>query len=298
MPAATPERVRVQAPAKLNLFLHVGEKRPDGFHDLQSLVVFAEVGDTLEFGHASSLSFLLKGSFADALRSEGDNLVLKAARALAARDGMVAEASILLTKELPVASGIGGGSADAAAALRGLAVLWRVENATPEWSARIGSDVPVCLLSEPAWMEGRGERVSPIAPIGGIPLLDLVLVNPGVAVATAEIFRRLEHRSGVTIPPRAFAGTRELLGFLRATRNDLEAVARTMVPEIAAILATLEEHGAQFVRMSGSGATCYGIFESSAHAASAARAISRENPSWWTVSTRFAPAGAGQPLRL
>jgi 4-diphosphocytidyl-2-C-methyl-D-erythritol kinase len=296
MTAGIPERVRVEAPSKLNLFLHVGNRRPDGFHELQSLVAFAEIGDTLELESASSLSLEFQGPFANTLRSERDNLILKAARALAECNGFAPAASMTLTKRLPVASGIGGGSADAAAALRGLAPLWGVERATPEWAARIGSDVPVCLLSRPAWMEGRGESVT---PIGVLPNLDLVLVNPGVSVSTAEIFRRLDKRSGATHAPRSFTSAGDLLGFLDATRNDLEQVACEMVPEIATAMAVLGALGANFVRMSGSGATCYGVFQDSKRASAAARAIALKMPSsWWVVSTRLSPDNADEPIRL
>ncbi|HEY1614557.1 MAG TPA: 4-(cytidine 5'-diphospho)-2-C-methyl-D-erythritol kinase [Rhizomicrobium sp.] len=293
MTANSPERVQVCAPAKLNLTLHVGEKRSDGYHDLQSLIVFANIGDLLSIEDAPGISLTLQGLFAKALAAEEDNLVLKAARALAARDGIALRGRLTLTKRLPVASGIGGGSADAAAALRGLALLWGTGNAEPEWAACIGSDVPACLVSRPLWMEGRGERLT---EIGKVPPLHVVLVNPGKAVATHEVFRRLVRRSGVAPVPRAFGAGRDLLDYMATTHNDLEPVAIELVPEIAVALSALRSRGAAFVRMSGSGATCYGIFEDGARAAAAAKDLAMVWPEWWVVPTCLAPHDAGAAM--
>jgi 4-diphosphocytidyl-2-C-methyl-D-erythritol kinase len=176
--------IREFAPAKINLFLHVGEKRSDGFHAVQSLVGFASIGDELGFEVADDLKLEINGPFAGALAGEADNLVLRTARALAAKAGVRLGAKIVLSKNLPVSSGIGGGSADAAATLRGLERLWRVKPLEAERTriaATLGSDVPVCLTSSPSWMEGRGELVS---PAGALPSIATVLANPGVAVST------------------------------------------------------------------------------------------------------------------
>ncbi len=165
--------VEAFAPAKINLFLHVGEKRDDGFHELESLVVFAEAGDALSFAPSGALTLTLDGPFAAGLQADGDNLVLRAARALATRAGRGAAAAIALTKNLPIASGIGGGSADAAATLRGLVRLWGLDVAWPELreiAAKLGSDVPVCVESRAAWMEGRGERITPAGWCWSIPV--------------------------------------------------------------------------------------------------------------------------------
>jgi 4-diphosphocytidyl-2-C-methyl-D-erythritol kinase len=185
--------MRVPAPAKLNLFLHVGDKRQDGFHVLESLVVFVEEADILTIEPATKLSLEIVGPFASALRDVSDNFVLRAARALDATLG----AAITLEKNLPVAAGIGGGSADAAAALRGLNLFWdldRTPDALNEIAAQIGSDVPACVLSQPVWMEGRGEVVFPTRPI---PAFELVLANPNIALPTASVFASLNVRKGV-----------------------------------------------------------------------------------------------------
>jgi 4-diphosphocytidyl-2-C-methyl-D-erythritol kinase len=292
----SPERLRVCAPAKINLCLHVGARRPDGFHDLQSAVVFVEAGDVLLFEAADELSLVFDGRFAGALKDEPNNLVLKAAGLFAERESVPPRTRIALTKNLPVASGIGGGSADAAATLRGLAALWRRTAATLELATDIGSDVPVCLLSRPAWMEGRGER---IAVLGDVPPLDLVLVNPGIAVSTAGVFRGLERRSGVeSVKPGALNSLYAVRDYLSATNNDLEAPALALAPPIGDVLATLRSHGAIFARMSGSGATCFGLFENGSVASAAADAIATARPGWWVTATRIAGPDIGTPQMM
>ncbi|HWA90930.1 MAG TPA: 4-(cytidine 5'-diphospho)-2-C-methyl-D-erythritol kinase [Rhizomicrobium sp.] len=263
--APTTPSVRVFAPAKINLFLHVGDKRADGFHALESLAVFVDVGDELAFAPSPELSLAIDGPFAGELTGEGDNLVLKAARAL----GMTA--AITLTKNLPVASGIGGGSADAAAVLRGLG---KGRHDLREIAEALGSDVPVCVPSKPAWMEGRGEILTPMT----VPEMHLVLVNPRVGVSTAAVFRALERRSGLgAVKSNALDGT----------RNDLEAPARALQPVIGEVLdaiATLP--GARLARMSGSGATCFGLFGEALVAARAAEQLAAKYPGWWVRATR------------
>jgi 4-diphosphocytidyl-2-C-methyl-D-erythritol kinase len=276
--------VRVFAPAKINLFLHVGERRADGYHALQSLVVFADAGDELELQRSERLSLAISGPFADSLVAEADNLVLRAARLLERN------ADIVLAKNLPVASGIGGGSADAAAALRGLRQLWNTGDSNErlrEIAAAIGSDVPVCVAGEPAWMEGRGEV---LAPVSGVPPMPMLLVNPGAAVSTAEVFRTLSIRSGTDMErPAGFRDAADLLGFLQSTRNDLEAPARALRPVISDVLGIISaQEGARLARMSGSGATCFGLFGSDGQAQRAANAISLAHPSWWVRATGIA----------
>jgi len=265
----------VFAPAKINLFLHVGEKRADGYHALQSLAVFAGMGDELTLSLADELTLSVEGPFAHGLADESDNLVLRAARALSAK------ARLTLTKNLPVASGIGGGSADAAAALRGLMQLHGLSADLQAIAATLGSDVPVCLGSRPAWMEGRGE----ILASASVPSLPIVLVNPGVAVSTAHVFRALETRRGTGMTlPAGFDDATELLAYLNATANDLEAPACAIQPVIGEVLRALSD--AVLSRMSGSGATCFGIYTSDVGAAEAARAISAVYPGWWVRATR------------
>lgn len=281
-----PDQIRVLARAKINLTLHVGEKRADGYHALQSLVVFAATGDALAFEEADALTLALEGPFAAGLSAEPDNLVLRAARLLA--PSSTVGARITLTKSLPVSSGIGGGSADAAAALRGLAALWGLsptEEAFSEMTASLGSDVPVCLASRPAWMEGRGERLTPVDQIHELPI---VLANPGVSVPTGKVFAALTERRGVDAPkPLAWASPDALLGDLRRASNDLEAPARAIAPEIGEVLEALGRcEGLALARMSGSGATCFGVFESAKAAGAAARALKSSHPKWWVVATK------------
>ena len=276
-----------EASAKINLFLHVGERRADGFHPLQSLAVFTGMGDVLRADAASQLALTVDGPFSEGLSGEGDNLVLRAARALAAEAGTLAGAALTLTKKLPVASGIGGGSADAAAALRALKALWRVEisdAALMDIAATLGSDVPVCVPSQAAYMEGRGEILTPVA----IPRLPLLLVNPGVAVPTRDVFAALQTRSGagLELPRDGFADVRALLAFLKMTRNDLEDPARRIQPVSADVLDVLAAlPGAVLARMSGSGATCFALFADDAACAGAARALKIAQPGWWVAPT-------------
>jgi 4-diphosphocytidyl-2-C-methyl-D-erythritol kinase len=284
------DAVEAFAPAKVNLFLHVGEKRSDGFHDLESLVVFVEAGDTLSFTQSGELTLSVDGPFAKDLSSEGDNLVLRAAHTLASHAGSSPRAAITLTKNLPVASGIGGGSADAAATLRGLTRLWALDMSWSRLRAiaeTLGSDVPVCVESKPSWMEGRGER---IAAAGALPEMALVLVNPGMAVPTADVFRALKTRRGTGKVDHSarMLRPRDLIAFLKTTSNDLEAAARVIAPVIGEVLSELSRMpGVELWRMSGSGATCFALFEDESAAEMAAIALSHSHPDWWVQSTRL-----------
>ncbi len=264
------------APAKVNLALHVLGRRPDGYHLLDSLVVFADVGDMLRAVPDSDLSLDLEGPFAAVLSGEADNLVLRAARSLAAAHGIGASARLTLDKRLPVASGIGGGSADAAAALRLLADLWGVT--VPDGLAlRLGADVPVCLASMPARMGGVGERLTP-AP--HLPRCGLVLVNPGVAVSTPAVFAA--RRGGFSPPldlPETWQDVAAMADDLARAGNDLEAPAVALSPVIGTVLDTLRAlPGCRLARMSGSGATCFGLF---ADPGAASLAAARCPPEWW-----------------
>jgi 4-diphosphocytidyl-2-C-methyl-D-erythritol kinase len=295
--ATRPEQLRVAAPAKINLFLHVTRKRSDGYHDLQSLVAFTDIGDVLTLERGPEFSLAIDGPFAQGLAAEADNLVLRAARALAERHPAIAATHIRLTKNLPVASGIGGGSADAAAVLRGLLVLYGESFAEDELlaiAASLGSDIPVCVASQTAWMEGRGEIVTPLPPL---PPAHIVLVNPGVSVATAEVFRRLIIRAGeaALAQPTAFASLDALIRYLKTIRNDLEAPALAIAPAIGSVLEALAQQRAAFTRMSGSGATCFAIFETAAKAQSAAAAIAKAEPHWWVRAGKFTDAQDALP---
>ncbi len=290
-----PDSVRVFAPAKINLFLHVGAKRADGFHTLESLVVFAETGDRLTFTLAATLSLHGEGLFAGALPPMEDNLVVKTARALGGERG----AAIVLEKNLPVASGLGGGSADAAAALRGLNLLWELGKSDKELmeiAATLGSDVPVCVLSRPALMEGRGERVTKAPPV---PAVSMVLVNPNVMLSTVDVFARVTSRSGVGLrerPPTNMQTLPDVTAYLAGTRNDLELPAAALAPVIDKVLDALAaESGCVLAQMSGSGATCFGLFESRQFALNAAEALAHEHPKWWVRATRIAEPDIGAP---
>ena len=270
--------MREAAPAKVNLFLHVVGRRGDGYHLLDSLAVFAAAGDVLHAEPADALSLDLRGPFADGLRAEPDNLVLRAARALAEGAGVAAKARLVLDKRLPLASGIGGGSADAAAALRLLGRLWRVDSATVAAAAAgLGADVPVCVAGRPARMGGIGERLS-AAP--GLPAFGLLLVNPGVPVSTPEVFRaRAGPFSAEAALPPAWDGAAAMAADLAELSNDLQAPATALCPVIADVLGWLRSRpGCLLARMSGSGATCFGVFADEAAAAAAATGVP---PSWW-----------------
>jgi 4-diphosphocytidyl-2-C-methyl-D-erythritol kinase len=291
----TAPRLKVRAPAKLNLFLHVGDRRPDSYHALESLVVFATECDQLECMPADTLSLTIVGPFARALKDETDNLVLRAARALDASRG----AALRLEKNLPVAGGLGGGSADAAAALRALNALWGLERSESELvqiAAELGSDVPACVLSRPLWMEGRGERVSAVP---ALPPIKLVLVNPGIMVPTRAVFGSLNARSGIGTmyrPPATIESVWDLVSYLADADNDLEAPATLIAPEIDHVLGALaHEPGCVHAQMSGSGATCFGLFQDGPWAQGAADRLAEDHPHWWVKATEIAPSNVGVP---
>lgn len=240
-------------------------------------MVFAGVGDTLRAERTADISLTVDGPFASGLSADDDNLVVRAVR-LVGRGGAARGAALGLTKMLPVASGIGGGSADAAAALRVMRRLWGLDQDLSGVALSLGADVPACLASRPARMRGIGERLEP-APL--LPPCGIVLVNPGVAVATAEVFRA---RTGGFSPeaslPAGWSDVRALAGDLRAFGNDLQAPAIGVCPAIGSVLRVLADvPGCLLARMSGSGATCFGLFGSEVEAAAAAGAIRR--PGWW-----------------
>ena len=282
--------IEVLAPAKVNLCLHVTGRRADGYHLLDSLVVFAGVGDRLRFRPAPELTLRIEGPFGGALAGngagEGDNLVLRAARLMAPGRS----AAITLDKRLPVAAGLGGGSADAAAALRGLARLWAVPLPETTGTLGLGADVPVCLDGRPARMRGIGERLDPVA---GLPPAWLVLVNPGVAMPTGPVFAALPCRDNPPLPdlpPSGWSGPHALGAWLARTRNDLEAPAKALAPEIGTVLAAIAATpGCLLARMSGSGSSCFGLFASEDDARAAAGALSDVARGWWVVPAPLLP---------
>lgn len=267
-----------QARAKLNLALHVRGRRPDGYHELETLFAFVEAGDVLRARRSDRPSFEVTGPFAHALAGEGDNLVTRAVRLFGNRFGGGPWA-LALDKRLPVASGIGGGSADAAATLRALARLEVVALDDPGLMAcadALGSDVPACLLGLMAIGRGRGERLEPAPGPSGIPVL---LVNPGVAVSTAAVFKAWD---GVDRGP--IAG--EVSDIVREGRNDLEAPARAIAPVIGEVLALLgAQSGVTVARMSGSGATCFATFGDAEQRDRAAEVVRAAHAGWWCCTT-------------
>lgn len=277
------------APAKINLALHVTGRRADGYHLLQSLVSFTRAGDVLRLAPAEADRLTIDGPFAADLPGPGDgqNLVERARdalRALAQARGLPAPpVALTLTKNLPVASGIGGGSADAAAALRGLARLWGMpRDALPALALPLGADVPMCLSARPLVASGIGETLAPVA----MPALCLLLVNPLKPVATPVVFRALERRDNApfALPATVADWPALIAGF----RNDLEAPAIRVEPAIATVLAALSATGARLARMSGSGATCFALFDDAAGAEKAAATLRRAHPDWYIEATETA----------
>jgi 4-diphosphocytidyl-2-C-methyl-D-erythritol kinase len=266
-----------QAPAKLNLALHVRARRADGYHELETLFAFVEAGDVVRVEAAEAASFAITGPFAAGLSGEGDNLVTRAAARFAESFGGGPWA-ISLEKNLPIASGIGGGSADAAATLRALGRLRgvAVEKLYPIADA-LGSDVPACLLRETAVGRGRGEQLEVIDGAPGVPVL---LVNPGVAVSTAQVFAGWDGVDRGPLPEGRMGA------IVHDGRNDLELPARAIAPEIDEVLDVLgSQPGALMARMSGSGATCFALFERADDCAAAAARLAQ--PGWWVCETRL-----------
>ena len=258
----------VFAPAKINLTLHVTGQRDDGYHLLDSLVVFADFGDRLTFETAGEISLEVTGPFAKGVPTDGRNSVLQAAEMVGACH------AITLEKNLPHGAGIGGGSSDAAAVLRHFGVS---ENAV-----RLGADVPVCLHAKAQRMQGIGEILTPLP---GLPACSAVLVNPGIHIPTPDIFSALARKNhppmSDTLP--SFDTTHALIGWLKNMRNDLEPVACAIAPQIGQVLRVLNEVSL-LARMSGSGATCFGLFEIQAEADDTAQLLKHAHPSWWVQS--------------
>jgi len=290
-----PPPLTEHAPAKINLALHVTGRRADGYHLLDSLVAFADVGDTLRAARAKVSSLTLAGPFGARVPAGRDNLVLRAAGLVPGGQGV----AFTLEKRLPPASGIGGGSADAAAAIRAAirleadgpeAVQARLAALDRDAVLGLGADLPVCLLSRPARMRGIGERLDLLPFFPAVPIL---LVNPGVEVPTGAVFAALDSADNPPMPDTlpAWADVGDLARWLAGQRNDLQAPARAIAPEIGAVLDALSAlPGALIARMSGSGATCFALFPDPGAARRAAAAIARAHPGWWAAAGRLGPA--------
>tara|TARA_R110000787_G_scaffold63679_11_gene144023 strand:+ start:104886 stop:105767 length:882 start_codon:yes stop_codon:yes gene_type:complete len=286
--AADPSSISERARAKINLTLHVTGRRDDGYHLLESVVVFADVGDEIAVTPSldGTLTLDYDGPFADLLPTPADNLILRAAAALKQTFSIGTGAHIRLTKILPVASGIGGGSADAAATLRALAQLWNIDINAPACrriAQSLGADVPVCLAAHPAMMTGTGET---LASIPTLPDTAMVLVNPGVEVSTPAVFKARSAPFSTTAGwPQETADIEALVDAIRARHNDLQAPAIGLAPEIGVVLEVLgRAPGARLARMSGSGATCFALCASLADAEACASAVRQAYPTWWVTA--------------
>ena len=279
--------VRAFAPAKINLYLHVVGRRADGYHLLDSLIAFADIGDTITAAPADALLLTVDGPEAAGIAGLGDdNLVLRAASLLKERGGIDTGAALHLEKRLPAAGGIGGGSSDAAATLRALSHLWERpvdDEALTALALELGADLPACLAARPVWVGGIGEQLQP-APF--VPTAGIVLANPRRPLPTAEAFRR---RAAPFSSPARFdpvpADAAGLAAALAPRRNDLTEAAAALAPEIGAVLDRLAGlRGALLARMSGSGATCFALFADRVAALAAGRALAAAEPGWWTAA--------------
>lgn len=289
-----PPAITAAAHAKINLFLHVVGRRPDGYHLIESLVAFAEPHDVVSVSPADGLRLSVDGPFADELDGPvEDNLVHRAATALRSAYAVSHGAEIRLTKNLPVASGIGGGSADAAATLLALCRLWKIDidqRRLADLGLELGADVPVCLGGTPALMSGIGET---IVPLSGLPPCGILLVNPRVAVSTAAVFRARTDRfsdprlanANITVD---IANVTDLARFLSAYDNDLAEAAIRLAPEIRPTLQAIDATpGCLLARLSGSGATCFGLYANVGMAEAAAARIAGDHPDWWVAPGRL-----------
>ncbi|MGH1445894.1 MAG: 4-(cytidine 5'-diphospho)-2-C-methyl-D-erythritol kinase [Cognatishimia sp.] len=275
-------KVTAFAPAKLNLTLHVTGRRSDGYHVLDSLVVFADVGDQITAELNDTLSLNINGPMALGVPSDASNLMLKAAALMPLEQG----AALSLTKNLPAASGIGGGSSDAAATLRALSQLWNVPLPTSEMLLKLGADLPVCMTPLPQRMSGIGEKLS-LVP--NVPELNILLVNPKTEVPTPAVFKAMTNRDnpGMTRALPAWSSQSDFVRWLGDQRNDMQAAACALAPEISNCLTALEAvEGCQLARMSGSGATCIGVFVTVNDAKAAELALKSIYPNWWVTAAK------------
>lgn len=270
-------QINERARAKINLCLHVTGQRADGYHLLDSIVVFADVGDMVSVQPSAGFSLKIDGPFADGLSTGDDNLVLQAAKVF---EPYCNGAALTLTKNLPVASGIGGGSADAAATLRAMARMTGSE-LPQDAGLSLGADVPVCLAEQSCRMQGIGDQITPMS---NIPQVAAVLIRPNISISTPIIFRKIidKNNGGITDFDDG-----DMVSYLKKQRNDLQTVARGIAPEIDICLLALEAQGALFARMSGSGATCFGIFDTNETAQHAADKLAKAYPDWWLTSCRL-----------
>jgi 4-diphosphocytidyl-2-C-methyl-D-erythritol kinase len=278
-----------KAYAKINLYLHITGQRPDGYHELDSLFAFTDYGDELTVSPADAFSLTVQGAYGDLLSDPEENLVWKAAKILADRMGVPLNGAVVLDKVLPVAAGLGGGSADAAAVLRGLQDLWKLTPDNIELhdiALKLGADVPACLHSTGSQAGGIGDELRPVV----LPACGVLLVNPNIGLQTGEVFAAWHDANGAYRQANEQLGDvstfAALVSRLKMASNDLAAPALKLVPEIGGVLAALEaEPTCALARMSGSGATCFGLFSSLDEAAIAGKKLASARPDWWVQAT-------------
>ncbi|MBX9726730.1 MAG: 4-(cytidine 5'-diphospho)-2-C-methyl-D-erythritol kinase [Rickettsiales bacterium] len=284
----------LHAPAKLNLYLHITGKRPDGYHLMESLVVFTELADVLRIEACDALSLSVDGEFAHASGNQADNLVIKAARALQAHAGVKHGAKLHLTKRIPVGAGLGGGSADAAAALRGLNQLWQLQRNMIELqaiAATIGADVPMCVVGESAIARGIGDQLE-LLPYA-LPVFYALLVHPNVPLLTKDVYAAFAHRTATHGDPWQPApyDAASFIASLLGTRNHLQPAAIGVNPLVAEVLLALDtvSPAADLVRLTGSGACCFALYRHREEAQSAKRRLTRDYPDWFVALTATQP---------
>jgi 4-diphosphocytidyl-2-C-methyl-D-erythritol kinase len=279
--------MQLTAAAKINLYLHITGKRADGYHQLETLAIFTDFGDLLRVTPSESLTLTVNGEFAADAGTGEDNLVLRAAEALRQEAGIRAGAALILEKNIPVGAGLGGGSADAAAALKLLMRHWAVilpEAQIMALAQRLGADVPMCLVGKPLIARGVGEQITPLA--APLPPLHIVLVYPRRPLATQHVFARYRMERQIATPVLNPASAEHIYASLSPTCNQLQPVAITLLPEVAEVLRALETApGARCVRMTGSGSACFALTDTAEDAESLARAIRRGYPDWWVRAT-------------
>lgn len=281
-----PMHITLEAPAKVNLYLHITGQRADGYHLLDSVAAFTAFGDTLRFTLSETLSLTIEGEYGEGLVAD-DNLVLRAARALQSHTGCTLGASIALIKRIPVGAGLGGGSSDAAAALIGLNCLWDLRLSRAQLAALalpLGSDIPVCLAREPARMQGIGDEVLPVLLNPDVVASGVVLVNPRMSLLTASVYKAF---AGALVSPVALPASIDM-SFIAAQHNALEAPAKALLPVVGEMIATLAQTpDCRLARMSGSGATCFALYATSAQAQTAAQGLAQRYPHWWVQVTSW-----------
>ena len=279
----TRKTIKVTAHAKVNLTLHVVGQRANGYHELQSLVCLTEFGDQIHLTPAADFSFQVIGPYAAGIPVDDRNLVVQAAKFMAEKHSKTLDCQIILEKNLPMASGIGGGSSDAAAVMRALTQYWSVPLPNADELMALGADIPVCMTMGLTLMKGAGEDVTQLSTA---PNWGLVLVNPNVGVSTPAVFNALNSKHNP--PMQDVAQNCVDIAWLGDQRNDLEPPAMAMVPEVAAVVDAISATPhCQMARMSGSGATCFGLFANTKHASAAVERLQRTHPNWWAVSTKM-----------